>query len=445
MQIILLSGGSGKRLWPLSNNTRSKQFLKLLKAPDGGFESMVQRVFRQLKESNVQASVTIATSVSQADSIRNQLGNAIDLVLEPDRRNTYPAILLSCAYLAFEKRVGYNETVVVLPVDPYAEQTYFQTLLEMDDAVQANVADLVLMGIYPTYPSEKYGYILPKQGGKTQPFAVEQFIEKPCMEEAEKLITEGAVWNGGVFAFRLEWIIKILMEKIQVKDFKDLYTRYSELNKNSFDFEIVEKTSSIAMVTYNGIWKDLGTWNTLTEEMECANIGNCIYGEGTEGTHIINELSIPIIALGASDMVIAASPDGILVSDKLKSSALKQYADQIDARPMYEELRWGEYKVIDFNIFDDGQQSLTKDMVIFAGKQISYQTHRLRDEIWTIVDGTGELLLDGHVRNVRRGDVAYITRGMKHAIRAVKDLHFVEVQIGDDLVENDIERYEWIW
>jgi len=221
--------------------------------------------------------------------------------------------------------------------------------------------------------------------------------------------------------------------------------RYRELPKISFDYEIVEKENSIAMVQYSGTWKDLGTWNTLTEVMEENKLGKVILGETCENTHVINELDIPITVLGANNMVVAASPDGILVSDKGESSYLKPYVESIHQRPMFEERRWGEYKVLDYVAYSDGKSSLTKSLHIKAGKSISYQSHAIRDEIWTIVDGTGDLLIDGHVRNVRRGDVAYITKGQKHAIYATTDLRMIEVQIGVELIEEDIEHYDWKW
>ena len=445
MQIVLLSGGSGKRLWPLSNNTRSKQFLKLLKAPNGSYESMVQRVYRQLTEAGFRAPITIATSISQADSIRSQLGSAVDMVLEPERRNTYPAIALSCAYLASEKHVPREETVIVLPVDPYAEQAYFDTLRRMDDAVQSGAAELVLMGIQPTYPSEKYGYIVPVNNRGEEPVPVERFTEKPSVADAEALLAIGAVWNGGVFAFRLGWLLDTVQAQMPFTGYPDLLQRYTGLRKNSFDYEVVEKANSIAMVSYQGIWKDLGTWNTLTEQMESVCIGNCVLGEDAESTHIINELEIPVVALGTKNLVIAASPDGILVSDKAKSSYLKPYADQMDSRPMYEERRWGEYKVLEYTTFGENQRSLTKRLRINAGQNISYQSHRQRDEIWTFIEGAGELVLDGKRRSIHRGDVAYITKGMKHAIRAISDLYIIEVQIGEELTEEDIERFDWDW
>ena len=165
MNIILLSGGSGKRLWPLSNDIRSKQFIKLFQREDGSYESMVQRVYRQIQEVDGQASVTIATSRTQVSAIHNQLGEAVGISIEPCRRDTFPAIALACSYLHDEKGIGPEEAVVICPVDPYVDRDYFEALRELALlSVQGN-ANLALLGIEPSYPSEKYGYIIPEHAG----------------------------------------------------------------------------------------------------------------------------------------------------------------------------------------------------------------------------------------------------------------------------------------
>lgn len=448
MNIILLSGGSGKRLWPLSNEIRSKQFLKLLKDENNEPESMVQRIYRQIKTAGIDANIVVAIGKAQIDSIKSQLRNNVDIVLEPERRDTFPAVVLAASYLSFKKMMDPNEVVLVLPVDPYTELGYFTTLLEMEQIISNGIANIVLMGIKPTYPSAKYGYIIQKQKqcfNNIQYTLVEHFQEKPTQYDAEELIKKGAVWNGGVFAFKLGYLMEISKNYIAFDSYEDIESKYSHFPKISFDYEVVEKESSIAMVEYSGTWKDIGTWNTLTEVMNETSLGKVIIADSCENTHVINELDIPITVLGAKDMIVAASPDGILVSNKHQSSYLKPYIDTIKQRPMYEERRWGEYKVLEYVSYGDETLSLTKHMFIKAGEKISYQIHKFRDEIWTIVDGTGDLLLDEHVRNVRRGDVAYITKGMKHAIRATSGLHFIEVQIGAELSESDIERFEWEW
>ena len=446
MQIILLSGGSGKRLWPLSNNTRSKQFIKLLTAPDGSKESMVQRVVRQLREIGICDSITVATSQAQRDIIINQLGEDIPVVTEPERRDTFPAIALASSHLAYQRKCPAEEVVIVMPCDPYTEAGYFETIHRMADAVKNDVAELLLMGVKPTYPSAKYGYVVPANDVQDKRILqVLRFTEKPDMMTAEKLISEGAFWNGGVFAFRLGYMMEIVAKYIEADTFAEIRSRYGEFPKISFDYEVAEKAQSVAVVPFAGEWKDLGTWNTLTDELSEHAIGNVVMDNESINTHIINELEHPIMCIGAQNLVIAASHDGILIADKSKSENIKTYVDRLQRRPMFEERRWGEYKVVNTAEFSDGYKSLTKQLKIKSGKGISYQIHRHRDEVWTFIDGEGELVLDGIRSTVGRGDTVTIKKGVKHAVKALSDLTFIEVQSGDLLVEEDIERLDYKW
>lgn len=407
---------------------------------------MVQRVIRQINESGLPGSVTIATSISQKDVIVSQIGDEATVVTEPSRRDTFPAICLVSTYLEKIKKCGRNEVIIVMPCDPYTEKRYYQTIKKMAEVVQDGTADLVLMGVKPSYPSAKYGYVIPQKKNSTERiFRVDRFTEKPDVSTAAKFIAEGAFWNGGVFAFRLGYMIDIVKCYLAYDTFEEVHSRYEELPKISFDYEVVEKAKSVAVVPYDGKWKDLGTWNTLTDELEDNCVGKVVMDEKSENTHVINELGIPVMCIGAKDMVIAASYDGILVSDKSQSENIKQYADRLQYRPMYEERRWGEYKVIDNICFEDGHQALTKHLSIKAGKNISYQVHRLRDEVWTFVSGNGILVIDGKVSDVKQGDVIYIRKGTKHAVKAVTNLHLIEVQLGAKLIEEDIERSDWDW
>ena len=441
MNIILLSGGSGKRLWPLSNDVRSKQFLKIFRKADGTKESMAMRMYRMIKEIDPDSTVTIATSENQIPQIRAQLGDNVGISVEPTRRDTFPAISLATAYLK-KQGVSVDEPVVVCPVDPYVESDYFECLKELSDAAgEETAANLTLMGIEPTYPSEKYGYIIPTS--KNHIASVSEFKEKPDKETAEKYIEKGALWNGGVFAFKLSYVLGIAKEIFDTDSYDELFAKYETLQKISFDYAVVEKEKSINVIRFPGSWKDLGTWNTLTEAMDELVSGNAV-AEGCYNTHVINELEIPLIALGIKNAVITATPDGILVSDKEKSPELKNFV--ADSRPMYERRSWGEYKVLDYKRHTDEQTSLTKELIINAGQHISYQRHQHRTEIWTFTEGTGELIVDGEVKEVHRGDVAVIKPETKHAIKAVDgELHIIEVQIGNELTEDDIERLDWDW
>lgn len=446
MQLILLSGGSGKRLWPLSNDARSKQFLPLLASPDGGMESMIQRVVRQIREAQLTNNITFSTNAVQRDSIINQLGEDVSVVTEPERRDTFPAIALAASYLAKEKKCGSDEIVVVMPCDVYTESRYFATIGKMVETVKNNIADLVLMGIAPTYPSEKFGYVVPKEAeAKENVKMVERFTEKPNEEKAKQLLEQGAYWNGGVFAFRLGYMMNIVDQYIKADTFQETHKRYTEFPKISFDYEVAEKAQSVAVVPFAGEWKDLGTWNALCEELPSTHIGNVMMGENNENTHAVNELGIPVFCNGLKDVIVAASPDGIMICDKQDSEKIKDYANKLITRPMYEERRWGTYRVLDNAKYEDGTRSLTKTIHLNAGKHISYQLHRYRSETWTCVDGEGIFVLDGERRLVKRGDVMNIPLGHHHAIKAVTDLTFIEVQIGNPLVEEDIERFEFKW
>lgn len=437
MNIILLSGGSGKRLWPLSNDVRSKQFLKFFRKADGTKESMVQRMYRMIKEVEPESRVTIATSENQIPQIKAQLGENVGISIEPARRDTFPAIALAVTYLK-KRGVGDNEPVIVCPVDPYVETEYFECLKELNN--EAGKANLTLMGIEPTYPSEKYGYIIPVSEAHIS--AVAEFKEKPDATKAKEYIRQGALWNGGVFAFKLSYVLDIAKTLFGTDEYDLLFQKYGELQKISFDYAVVEKERNINVIRFSGEWKDLGTWNTLTEAMDESVTGNAMV-DSCKNTHVINELAIPLIALGVENAVIAATPDGVLVSTKEKSTDLKGYVP--DRRPMYERRNWGEYRVLDYKLHRDGQNSLTKELVISPGQHISYQRHRHRTEIWTFTDGVGELILNGEVEEVHCGDVTVIKPGMKHGIKGITELHIIEVQLGDELTEDDIERLEWDW
>ncbi|MED4047511.1 sugar phosphate nucleotidyltransferase [Priestia megaterium] len=446
MKLVLLSGGSGKRLWPLSNDTRSKQFLKVLEGRDGQKESMVQRVWNQIEAVGLNESTVIATSKLQRDMITSQVGTDIPLIIEPERRDTFPAIALAASYLHSEEQASEDEIVVVLPVDPYVEDGFFERVKDLESVLRDSKADLALMGVTPTYPSSKYGYIVPE--GKVQGdsyFTVDCFTEKPSEEAAVGLINQRALWNCGVFAFRLGYLLQILQEKNLPLQFETLHKKYTTLPKISFDYEVVEKASHIVALPYDGYWKDLGTWNTLTEEMATSQIGKGVLTDDSANTHLVNELDIPVTVLGVKDVVVAASPDGILVADKASSPKIKEIIGDWNYPPMYEERLWGWSRVLDYAKYDEETEMVTKRIHISKGKNSTYHYHNLRDEVWTIVRGEGELALDDYIRRVKAGDIIHLPAGKKHGIHALTDLEFIEVQTGKVISNEDSIRliYEW--
>ena len=435
MNIVLLSGGSGKRLWPLSNDVRSKQFIKIFKNEDGTYESMVQRMYRQIKKIDKDAIVTIATSKMQVSAIRNQLGDDVGISVEPCRRDTFPAIALASAYLADVEGVPGDETVVICPVDPYVEEDYFKAVYELSKQADKGEANLVLLGVEPTGPSERYGYIIPKNGDDVS--TVSTFKEKPTKSEAEDYIKRGALWNGGVFAYKLKYILKKAHELIDFDDYQDLFDKYDTLEKISFDYAVVEKEDKIQVKRFAGKWQDLGTWNSLTRAMGEKVVGKGTMDDECSGVHIVNEMDVPVLAMGLTDVIISASPDGILVSDKESSSRIGPFVDGIEQQIMFAEKSWGSYKVMDVEA-----ESLTIKVTLNEGNSMNYHSHRNRDEVWVVLSGEGRTIVDGMEQSVSAGDVITMSAGCRHTVIAETELKLIEVQLGRSISEQDKIKYK---
>lgn len=434
MNIVLLSGGSGKRLWPLSNDIRSKQFIKIFKQENGSYESMVQRVYRQIKKVDVDASVTIATSKTQVSAIHNQLGDEVGISVEPCRRDTFPAIVLATTYLVDVVNIDPEESVVVCPVDPYVEDDYFEALKDLSVQADKGEANLVLMGIEPSYPSEKYGYIIPKSTDHTA--EVKIFKEKPTADAAKEYIAQGALWNGGVFAYKLKYVLDIAHRLIDFTDYHDLFAKYATLTKISFDYAVVEKADKVQVQRFAGQWKDLGTWNTLTEAMGESVIGKGELNDKCSGVHIINEMDVPVLAMGLHDVVISASPEGILVSDKEQSSYIKPFVDRFEQQIMFAEKSWGSFKVIDVET-----ESLTIKVTLNSGHSMNYHSHKHRDEVWVVISGYGKTIMDGTEQRVKAGDMITMSAGCRHTIMAETELKLIEVQLGEDINVHDKQKF----
>ena len=187
----------------------------------------------------------------------------------------------------------------------------------------------------------------------------------------------------------------------------------------------------------SGQWKDIGTWNTLTESMPNVSIGHSVMNDKCTNVHIINELNIPIVAMGLNDVVISASHDGILVSDKEQSSYIKPYVDKIEQRTMFAEKSWGSFKII--NVEDD---SLTIKVTLNAGHKMNYHSHQKRDEIWNVISGNGIAVIDGEKTDLYQGDVIKIKKNTKHTIIAKTNLKLVEIQIGNEITVHDKQKFE---
>ncbi len=447
MRTILLCGGSGKRLWPLSNEIRSKIFLSLLPAEDGGTESMIQRVCRQLERVGLLSSALIVTHHSQAEITRHHVGSRIPILAEPERRGTFPAVALAARYLHARGLAGPDDAVAVIPVDAYVEPEFYRLLSRMPDILVESGAELALIGSVPAHPSTEYGYIVPEaaaaaascSGNRNGYLPVSQFIEKPDKRTAARLIREKALWNCGVFVFRLSYMLSCLADKGLPADFDKLLGQYASLPAASFDNEIAEQTRRRIVMPYDKTWRDLGDWSVLPDYL-----GHSVIGEGQISgdslhTHLINDLTYPIRVIGASNLIVAAGPDGILVADKTKAHLIKQMVPDLQY-PMCGEKRWGLYRVLDYSKTGSGLETLTKKVTLLAGSRTSVHLHRRRQEVLTILTGSGEFMLEGACRSVQPGDVLRVPQGARHSLKAFEPLAYIAAQIGTGLMEEDTVR-----
>ncbi|MCV9900522.1 MULTISPECIES: sugar phosphate nucleotidyltransferase [unclassified Exiguobacterium] len=435
MKILLLSGGDGKRLWPLSNNSNAKQFIRLLPSRDGTKQSMLERVYNQLKTQDLDTNAFIITNVQQKDCVIHQVGTDTNIISEPTRRDTFPAIVLGASYLN-EQHVPLDETVLVMPVDAYVDLRFFEYFPQVDEAVQANDDALHLIGVTPLHPTSKYGYIVPDE--TAQMSSVRLFQEKPTVDVAEQLIGQGALWNCGIFACKLHLLLDELAERNLPTTYSDLTSRYDELEKTSFDYAVVEHAESVFVHRYDGDWKDLGTWNTLTEEMTSTTHGQVELFESTN-THVINELNLPLIGIGLEDLVVAVNADGILVSKKEATPQLKDYLASSDDYPKFKWKRWGQSEVIHHETLADGHHSVTRRMLVQAGKELSYHYHEETDTIWTILQGTAIVTIDGESFEVRPTNAISIQRGKAHMLKASETVILIEVQYSLKYMNNDTQ------
>lgn len=433
MNIILLSGGSGQRLWPLSNTVRSKQFIPLLRNDNGDHESMVQRVYRQITAVDPDANVVIATGKRQVGTIKHQLGNRVSICVEPCRRDTFPAIALASAYLSSVKNINPNEPVVVCPVDPYVNLDYFEALKQLSGLAAAGTSNLSLLGIAPTFPSPIYGYIMPESKDTVSP--VSHFIEKPDAAAAAEYIGQGALWNGGVFAYRLSYLLEISRKMLGSADYQTLYDNYQDLTKISFDYAVVEKEKNIQCLRFAGEWKDVGSWDAFTDVMDDNAIGNVQMSDCT-GTNVINQLDLPVICVGLKDIVVSVGCDGVLVSDKAKSSTIKPLVDKLDPQARFEEKAWGSFTILDIQ-----PESLTIKIILQPGHELNYHSHEHRDEVWTVLSGRGYCIVDDIKKEIKAGDVISLPVGCRHTVHANSELQIIEVQTGAILDAEDKIKY----
>ena len=444
MYYVLLSGGSGRRLWPLSNEARPKQFIRAVKKERNSMEScsMLQRVWEQMEEAGLAGRAIVSAPREQAELIQSQVGR-VAITWEPEQRGTFGAVLLSCAFLQDRMGAGPEEYVAVMPVDPYTEGGYFTALQRLEWVMRDSGAEVGLMGVKPWYPSVRYGYILPGQQ-KEAYFLVRDFVEKPGEKEAQALLEEGALWNCGVFCVKIGDMLGRARTYGVEGTYQAVMENYGKIPRVSFDCQVLEKAENLAAIEFQGFWRDLGTWDALGEQMSTDTVGRVILDERAENTQVVNELEIPVVVLGTRDLVVAASWDGILVTEKSQAYRVGEITAGLSSCPMYEERRWGTLETLD-NTQKDTLSTLTRNIRIYDGMNSSYHFHRERDEIWTVLGGMGELLLEGNRIPLFPGKAVCIRKNQRHAVKAFQNFSYIEIHVGASRGNEDINRITFDW
>ncbi|AWB44545.1 mannose-1-phosphate guanylyltransferase [Paenibacillus sp. CAA11] len=448
MITLILCGGAGKRLWPLSNEVRSKLFLKLLPTPLGEPESMLQRVTRQLKETGLHPQARLITHTDQVPLVMRHTSGQLPILGEPNKKGTFTAAALAAAYLLTRQEATEEDIVCLAPADMYADNDFFHTMTGFPKLLRDTGAELALLGARPTSPSTQYGYIIAGDGnGKPGEYAsVQKFIEKPNQADAAKLIEQQALWNCGVFAFRLRLIVKHMQQLDLPLDYNELLAAYPALPVRSFDETVAEVCKHAIVKVHQGEWSDLGSWEALTRRIDQTVIGSGSVLGSSEGTHLINELPIPIHVIGMTDCIAAASRDGILLAKKSCANEIKKILGGQQLQPMQGETASGSFQVIEEEAGSPIPQSTYR--IIKRHLLPEHHTGCLKSKahkVWTMLSGHGELYLEGQLYQVQRGDTYRILPGAVHALYSAKEISYTETRIGDIQDEDEDYGVELKW
>lgn len=416
---ILLSGGSGKRLWPLSGPARSKQYIRFLPDEKTGQPcSMVQRIWRQLQAASLAQNCLICAGQNQIDILHSQLGE-VPIAAEPACLDTFPAVALSCAYLTSKMHARPDDAVCIMPVDPYTDESYFAALKRMPQVLQDSGAQVVLMGIRPLSPSGGFGYMLPERN-QGNFLSIREFVEKPDPARAEELIAQGALWNGGVFCLRIGTVLDRLRTGGFPTDYDELYRQYDALPAISFDYAFVEHCPRLAAIPFEGTWKDIGSWGAVSKIAQSAAPDNCRIDDSCRNVFAVNKTNIPLVLLGVSNLVAAVSGDGILIADPASELALKQVVDTLPARPAFEEKSWGTAVVLDY-FEEDGLCCTVQKITVKSEACLHAEMLTPANGSFSVLKGSGRFLCAGNETQLSPGQCVSLPAGAAYSACAGKE------------------------
>jgi len=452
---VILAGGVGSRFWPFSRELEPKQFMKII-----GQQSLLQSTIHRTVELIDPKNIYIITNQIYYYEVLEQIrGFRIpkpNIILEPEGKNTAPAVGL-CAQLISKK--DKDSVLLVLPADHYVKglDKYNKTMLKAIELAKNGL--LVTIGIRPTEPSTAYGYIKIRTGKNKKYYSVEKFLEKPGFEYAKKYLrSKDYFWNSGMFAWKsaviLDEIKKYLpglyenIKNIHSKD--DIVKVWPRIKSISIDYGVMEHSRKIALIPADFYWTDLGSWDALKEIFYKDAKGNILNGDTldlkSKGICVFNRGNRLVCTLGVKDLVIADTPDALLVCNKDNTQDVRSVVEILKVSKRKERLThltekrpWGL-----FTILQTGQGFKIKLIEINPGKRLSLQKHRKRAEHWVVVSGIAKVTSGNKTKFVKANESIYIPKGVKHRLQnpARAPLKIVEVQTGNYLEEDDIERLD---
>ncbi len=456
MKSIILAGGSGSRLWPLSRDMYPKQLLTL---EDN--TSLLQQTFLRLNKFIKASDIVTITNIKHQQDVKlqlNRIDNSNIVIGEPLGKNTAPAI--ACAIEYFRQQNNSDDIVIILPSDHLIKNTNaFEKTVESAKHL-ADMGYIVTFGIKPTYPETGYGYIKtlePLQDG----YKVEKFVEKPDLETAEKYLISGDYyWNGGIFMGKISTFLDEF-QKYTPEIFANLnkldfsiqnkidYSIYESMPSISIDYAIMEKSDRISLVPLQSDWNDLGSWQSLYNVKQKDTEGNVLSGKvvtnNVKNSFIYSQKEIVAVS-GLSDIILVETEDAIMAckmdeSQDVKKLYEKLKAKESDTTKLHKTVfrPWGYYTCL-----NSGEGYLTKTICVQPKHKLSIQSHNHRSEHWVVLEGKALVIKDNREYNLYPGDSIDIPVGMKHSLQNPYDeeLKIIEVQKGDYISEDDIIRYE---
>lgn len=456
---VILAGGSGSRLWPLSRQHLPKQFLAL-----DGAASLLQTTINRLSPVIDDHDVLIVTQESHAKGEAYHALLPYQALYEPVGRNTAPAIALSAAYLTAR---GEDPIMVVLPADHIIkDEVSFRAHLEIAIKAAEN-GKLVTFGIQPTRPDTGFGYIKAHQVTNPDVYEVERFTEKPDLATAEQFLKSGGYyWNSGMFVWRASTILAEIKAhlpavnqiiEVIIADSRDGSSFQQSVEKHfaampsiSIDYGVLEKSDRVTLIPCDIGWNDVGSWQAVHEISAKDEDGNTLQGNvisiGSKNSLIRSEKRL-VAAIGVKDMCVIETADAVLITKSDQSQRVREVVDALQDRGATEHIYhvkvnrpWGNYTVLE----EDRDGFKIKRIEVAPGARLSLQSHRRRSEHWVVVSGTATVTNGDEVTTVHKNQSTYIPIGAKHRLenRGEEPLHIVEIQVGDYLGEDDIQRYE---